>query len=115
MLHQNVLLRTRITELEEQVEALSQRKTRKRKQVQHGGTMEYGQAASYVATELSRVAKRTKKSSGGGRTESAQPGQRRCRNCGKTGHNARTCQKDTETSSESDYSSAYVGSIVDSE
>ena len=115
MLHQNALQRTRIAELEEQVATLSRRKTRKRKQIQHSGTMEYGQAASYVAAESSRASQRTKKSSGSSGDEPAQPGQRRCGNCGKIGHNARTCQKDTETSSESDPLSSYADLILDGE
>jgi hypothetical protein len=30
------------------------------------------------------------------------PSKRRCGNCGETGHNARTCEKDAEESSQSD-------------
>jgi hypothetical protein len=30
------------------------------------------------------------------------PSKRRCGNCGETGHNARTCEKDVEESSQSD-------------
>ena len=77
--------------------------------------MEYGQAASYIAAEVSTGAKRTKKSSGSSSSEPAQPGQRRCGNCGKTGHNTRTCQNDEETSSESNPPSSYVGSNLDCE
>ncbi|KAF1348299.1 hypothetical protein EJ07DRAFT_185103 [Lizonia empirigonia] len=42
--------------------------------------------------------------------ERAQPGQRHCGNCGKTGHNARTCQKDAEEDSASNTSASYAGS-----
>jgi hypothetical protein len=44
MLHQNVLLTSCIIELEQQMDILTKRKTRKRKRIQHGGTMEYGTA-----------------------------------------------------------------------
>ena len=39
---------------------------------------------------------------GRGRTEGAEPRVRRCKNCGKTGHNVRTCQVVWETSGDED-------------
>ena len=77
--------------------------------------MEYGKAAAQVATAASVAAGRSKKARGGGDQERAQPTVRRCGNCGETGHNARTCKKDTEVSSESDVSTTYVGSLFDSD
>jgi hypothetical protein len=53
MLHQAVLLAARITELEEQSAVITKRKTRKRKRLQYGGTLEYGTAAAQVAAEAS--------------------------------------------------------------
>jgi hypothetical protein len=50
MLHQNALQAAWISELEEQLAVMTKRKTRKRKQIQHGGTIEYGKAAAHVAT-----------------------------------------------------------------
>jgi hypothetical protein len=41
MLYQNVLLTSRIIELEQQMDILIKRKTRKRKRIQYGRTMEY--------------------------------------------------------------------------
>jgi hypothetical protein len=111
MLHQNVVQAARIHELEEQLAEMTKRKTRKRKQVQYGGTMEYGKAALSVAESAAAdrtVSKRARGSSG---QERAQPGQRRCGNCGKTGHNARTCKKDAEEDSESIASVSYVDSV----
>ena len=115
MLHQNVLMSQRISELEAQLETVTKRKTRKRKRLQTGGVLEYGEGVSYVAAEASSSNQRTKKGGGGGGGEPAQPSQRRCGNCGETGHNARTCQKDTEAPSDSDTPSSYEGLIVDSE
>jgi hypothetical protein len=66
MLHQNALQAARISELEEQLAVITKRKTRKRKHVQHGGTMEYGEAAAQVAAEASMAAGRSKKARGGG-------------------------------------------------
>ena len=115
MLHQNILMSARISELEAQLEVVTKRKTRKRKRLQTGGVLEYGEGASQAAAAASGNTQRTKRSGGGGGGEPAQPSQRRCGNCGETGHNARTCQKDTEASSESDTLSSYEGLIVDSE
>ena len=61
MLHQNALLAARNKELKEQLAVITKRKSRKRKQIQQGGTMEYGEAAAQVAAEASVAAKRSKK------------------------------------------------------
>ena len=53
----------------------------------------------------------SKKACGGGSQERTQSGQQRCGNCGRTGHNARTCQEDTEEDSESDASVLYIASV----
>ena len=115
MLHQNALMSSRITELEEQLAVITKRKARKRKQIQHGGTIEYGEALTQVAATASVAPQRLKKARGGGGHETAQPALRRCGNCGGTGHNARRCQKDTEESSESEASTTYAGSLFDSD
>lgn len=104
MLHPVALMSSRITELEEQIAVLTKRKSRKRKRIQHGGTMEYGQGAAQVAAEASRALQGSKRARCTDGQERAQPGVRRCRNCGGTGHNARTCQVDRAASSESDAS-----------
>ena len=115
MLHENVLIKARVRELEEQLAVMTKRKSRKRKQIQRGGTLEYGLAASQVAAEASVAAQPSKKTRGRGGQEGAQSSVRRCGNCGKTGHNARTCQEGAETSSESDVSTQYAGSLFESE
>ena len=110
MLHENVIIKARVRELEEQLAEIIKRKGRKRKQIQHGGTMEYGAAALSVAESATAACTVSKKARVGSSQERAQPGQRHCGNCGKTGHNARTCQKDTEEDSASDASASYAGS-----
>jgi len=114
MLHQNALLTARVHELEEQLAVVTKRKSRKHKWIQQGGTMEYGTAAAQVAAEASTAPQQSKKARGSGNQEPAQPALRRCGNCGRTGHNARTCKKDTEISSNSDESTTYIGSLFDS-
>jgi hypothetical protein len=115
MLHENALQRARIHELEEQLAEITKRKSRKRKRIQQGGTIEYGTAAAQVAAEASTAPQRSKRARGSGDQELAQPALRRCRNCSRTGHNARTCKEDIEISSESDTSTTYIGSLFDSD
>ncbi|KAF1828341.1 hypothetical protein BDW02DRAFT_574951 [Decorospora gaudefroyi] len=64
-----------------------------------------------VTENLSVARTVSKKARGSGSQERVQPTQRRCGNCGKTGHNARTCQKDEEEASESNASESYASSI----
>jgi hypothetical protein len=56
MPHQNALQAAQISKLEEQLAVMTKRKTRKRKQIQHSGTIEYGEAAAQVATATSVAA-----------------------------------------------------------
>jgi hypothetical protein len=79
MLYKNALLAARTFELEEQLAVMTKRKMRKRKRIQHGGTMEYGEAA-----EASIAAGRSKKTRGSSDQERAQPPVQRCGNCGGT-------------------------------
>jgi hypothetical protein len=115
MLHQNALLAARNHELEEQLAVITKQKSRKRKRIQQGSTIEYGKAADQVAAKASVAAERSKKACGGGDQERAQPALRRCRNCGGTRHYARTCKKDTEASSKLDASITYIGSLFNSD
>jgi hypothetical protein len=61
------------------------------------------------------VPQRSKKARSSGNQEPAEPALRRYRNCSRTRHNARTCKEDTETSSKSDESTTYIGSLFDSD
>jgi hypothetical protein len=94
---------------------MAKRKTRKRKRIQQGSTIEYSEAAAQVVAEASVAADRSKKTRGDGDQEGAQPALRRCGNCGETGHNARTCKIDTEIPSELDASTTNIGSLFDSD
>jgi hypothetical protein len=71
MLHQAVLLAAQNSELKEQLAVMTKRKTRKRKRIQQGGTMEFGEAAAQVAAEASVAAERSEKACGGGDQERA--------------------------------------------
>jgi hypothetical protein len=98
IMHQVVLMKDRIRELEEANRTLSKRRREKKTRIRQGGSLTVQDAQDLVdqrdATELVEQEMRTS----GGRTRGGEPAQRRCGNCGKPGHNARTCQKDEEMS-----------------
>jgi hypothetical protein len=87
---------------------ITKQKTRKRKRLQHGGTLEYSEAADQVAASVSLPAKALKKERGGAAAEGAIAIQRRCSNCGRTGHNARTCQAGAAEDFESSASTQFI-------
>ncbi|KAK7178206.1 transposase [Paraphaeosphaeria sporulosa] len=116
MLHRDALQAARIKELEEQLDAVTKRKSRKRKRIQQGGTMEYGPTADQVAAGPSTASRSSKKARGGSASEGGPSTQRRCGNCGGSGHNARTCQEAEESSFESDITLSWLFSdSVDSD
>ncbi|KAK7178017.1 transposase [Paraphaeosphaeria sporulosa] len=108
MLHQNARQSARISELEEQLDVMTKRKSRKRKQLQKGGTLEYGETADQVAAEPSSTAQQSKKARGQGGQDRAPATQRRCGTCGGAGHNTRTCRQVEEVASESEASTQYI-------
>jgi hypothetical protein len=91
MLYQNILLTSRITELEQQIDILIKRKTHKRKRIQHSGTIEYSTISAQVATEGSYSSKRAKKQRPLGGNKLAHSALRHYSKCGGTRHNSRTC------------------------
>jgi hypothetical protein len=91
MLHQNVLQAARITELEEQLAVLTKRRSRKRKQIQQGGSIEYGIGALQAGVDAGLSAQQSKRTRDKAGPERGLLTQRRCGNCGIAGHNSRTC------------------------
>jgi hypothetical protein len=66
MLHQNALLTARVYKLKEQLAVVTKRKSRKRKWIQQGGTIEYGIVVVQVAAKASIAPQRSKKARGSG-------------------------------------------------
>jgi hypothetical protein len=102
-MHEVILLRSEIRNLREANEILSRRRRAKSTRLQKGGVMNV-QESSQVIDQMdvdTQVVAESSRSGGQGR--SARPGIRRCGICGKTGHNARTCQEVIEPSGQ-DYS-----------
>ncbi|KAM5521907.1 transposase [Fusarium oxysporum f. sp. phaseoli] len=100
VMHRVTLLVAENKELREANEILSRRRRVKRTRLQKGGAITI-QEASQVIDQIDvnmQVVAETSRS--GGRGRSVGPGVRRCGVCGKTGHNARTCQEDIQASGE---------------
>jgi hypothetical protein len=104
MIHQNALMAARIRELEELNNELTKRKSRKRKQIQSGEVLKFGETSQAVAAESPSAQQSRKKPRGGADQDRAQPAQRRCGKCGETGHNTRTCSFVEEEISKADAS-----------
>jgi hypothetical protein len=78
--------------------ALSKRRSAKRTYLQSGGSLTTQEAKKRI--DLNAKGKRPAGEMSGGADEAVRRGPtvRRCGNCGKPGHNARTCEEDEELS-----------------
>jgi hypothetical protein len=88
--HSHTLLEARVAKLEAANNAASERKKRKRKRIQAGGTLSQAEAEETI---------RQRDAEADAEVESVQAGSsskrvRRCKACGKAGHNKRTCKED---------------------
>ena len=96
--HSVTLMAAEIRILQKANEALSKRRRAKKTRVRLGGSLTIGDAQDLlVQKEVQEQVERETRKNGGRRTRTeTAPG--RCGKCRKPGHNARTCQKDVETS-----------------
>jgi hypothetical protein len=95
MVHGGVLMAAEIVRLQAANKAASERKTRTKKRIQHGGTLSQQEAEEIIErrdadglVEAERREERVRTGGGG-------QGSRRCGRCSEAGHNKRTCKKDT--------------------
>jgi hypothetical protein len=99
--HTVTLLQKEASDLRQANEALSKRRRAKKIQIRKGGSLTVSDAQDLISqrevdAQISRDARRN-----GGERKPRTEGVRRCRNCGKAGHNARTCQIVLDSSEES--------------
>jgi hypothetical protein len=107
ILHQNALLKSEIQILQQANEALSKRRRAKKTRLRKGGKMTVDEGRDAIDQKDVGTQVRAESSRSGGQGGSVRPKERRCGTCGKTGHNARTCQIVIETSGE-EYSDCIV-------
>ena len=94
VMHQMVLIQDRVRTLETANHTISRRRMAKRTFIQDGGTLDLETARDILASkDVEEQITQENRTNGGGekRIGSALW---RCSKCGKTGHNARTCQGD---------------------
>jgi hypothetical protein len=100
--HENTLLAAEVRTLRAANKALSKRRRAKKNRIRQGGALTVEDTHDILAQDEVDEQIRRDKRSGGGRQNEGQSSARRCGNCGKTGHNTRTCQEDIDISSLSD-------------
>ena len=80
-------------------EALSKRRRAKKTRIRQGGALIVEDTQDIIIRrDADEQVRRDLRAEGGNRKE-GQSSSRRCRTCGKAGHNARTCQVDINISS----------------
>lgn len=114
-MHSQVLILDEIAGLRKTIEETSKRKSRKRKYIQHQGTLTVAEGSQLATLKGVGRQQKGKQSSSSSRAVAGPSTTRRCGKCGKTGHNARTCNKVEEEVLESDASTQYIFSSSDCE
>ena len=100
--HENTLLAAEVRTLRKANEALSKRRRAKKTRLRQGGALTVKDAHDIMAQKEIDEQIRRDKRSGEAFSKEGNSGVRRCSACGKTGHNARTCQEFKDISSSSD-------------
>ncbi|KAF1928171.1 uncharacterized protein M421DRAFT_18583, partial [Didymella exigua CBS 183.55] len=89
------LMRDRITGLERANEAASARKQRKKKRIQQCGVLTKGAGEDILAQREANQQIACEERQGGEQSGVSRQALARCKRCRETGHNSRTCKKDT--------------------
>ena len=97
-----VLMEDELRTLRKANEALAKRRRTKRTRLQAGGALTIDNVQVLIAAKATGGQESGKRSSRGVLSKTEPATQRRCSNCGKTGHNVRTCQEIEESSEEDD-------------
>ena len=100
MAHEMTLMREELSSLRKANEALTKRKSRKRKYIQAGGSLTTEEASQLITPDDVVEEGQGRESSKRVRTGSSKAQTRRCGRCNKTGHNSRTCQEDVSDASD---------------
>jgi hypothetical protein len=89
------LMRDRITSLERANEAATKRRQRKKKRIQRQGTLTKGEGEDILAQKEADQQIEREQRNGGERSGLSRRSLARCTRCRETGHNSRTCKKDS--------------------
>ncbi|ODQ75279.1 hypothetical protein LIPSTDRAFT_242414 [Lipomyces starkeyi NRRL Y-11557] len=92
MMHSSVLLQAEVQALQTANKAANRRHQRRRKRLQHGGILTVQEGLDLI--QRIEVDKQIQHETGkNDQIRENETKQRRCGNCGETGHNSRTCKK----------------------
>lgn len=94
MVHSAVLVRDELSALQRATEAANKRQRRKRKYVQNQGSLIMEDGGQLGNPDGAGGVEGSEQPSKKVRAEGGQGAQRRCGNCGKLGHNRRTCTEE---------------------
>jgi len=89
------LMRDRIAGLERANEAASKRRQRQKKRIQKQGTLTKGEGEHILAQKEADQQMEREQRQVGERSSLSRQALARCKRCRETGHNSRTCKKDT--------------------
>jgi hypothetical protein len=95
---QMVLIKDRVRTLEEANHILSKRRREKKTRIRQGGALALQDARALIDQRAIDEQLRQEIRTNGGRRARRETTQRQCGNCGKPGHNSRTCQEGRELS-----------------
>lgn len=96
------LLKDRVQQLEQANQVVGRRRGGKKNRLQKGGSSTIGESSQVIDQMDVDTQVAAESSRSGGRGKSVGPGIRHCGICGKTGHNARTCQEVIEVTENED-------------
>ena len=102
MAHSLTLMSEQIYTLQDANMALAKRRRALKTRVQQGGALSLEESKAFIASKADGKRLASVEGENGGPSKQAKTISRRCGVCGETGHNARTCSKDAESSSESE-------------
>ena len=95
MIHSGVLLREQVAQLQKANEAATKRKERKKNQIQKRGTLTKAEGEDIIAQKDVKDQLKGEMRQGRAKAGVSRQAAVRCTLCRKTGHNSRTCKKDS--------------------
>ena len=100
MVHENIFLKKEVALFRETNYILNKRRKTKNKRLQKRGTLTVKKGQDLLAEKEGNGKQSQLPAAGGSCRKRVKTKGRKCGICGKSGHNARTCQEVEETSSE---------------
>ena len=94
-MHSAVLLRDQVSALQQANELATKRRARKKKRIQREGTLTVAEGAEIVTQKAAEQHLQQERCQEAGQSSVGRRAAPRCGRCKESGHNSRTCQKET--------------------